>query len=167
MSITIKWNNLALDSSCYPVVSRVSQNCWQVRETEVDNLFSPNYFGETRNTILALSLILGLDFIFEYTDGWQEQPHCTNGYRICLALFCNHLIWKLIVVCKDQTGDFDFTVYGIECLLSGTVKSLSFYKLLVSFKVIPPFGSPETSKQVLPSVVGTFPFSDSVGIGAV
>lgn len=92
MSIIIKQNNLALDSSCYPVVSGVSQNCWQVRETEVDHLLSPNYFGEIRNTIQATSLILELGFIFDYTDGWQKQRHYINDYRICLALFCNHLI---------------------------------------------------------------------------
>lgn len=92
MGIIIKWNNLALDSSRYPVVSRVSQNCWRVRETEVDHLLSPNYFGETRNTIPASSLILELGFIFKYTGGWQKQPHCINDGRICLTLFCNHLI---------------------------------------------------------------------------
>lgn len=73
MSIIIKWNNLALDSSCYPVVSGVSQNCWRIRETEVDHLLSPNHFGEIRNTIPATSLILEPVFIF---DGWQKQPYC-------------------------------------------------------------------------------------------
>lgn len=120
----IKWNNLAFDSSCYPVVSRISQNYWLFRETVTDHLLPPNYFGETRNMIPATSLILEPSFILGYTDGWQKQLHCVNEYRICLALFCNHFILKLLAVCKEQTGFLDLTVWVIECFLSGTnVKS--------------------------------------------
>lgn len=69
---------------------------------------------------LATSLILEPGFILGYLDGWQKQLHCVNEYRICSALFCNHLILKLFAVCKEQTGFLNRMVWGIECLLSGT-----------------------------------------------